>query len=1076
MQRGIAVPLLLLALCLAPFANASTPNHIDPPFVPSTSDVGTTPAGDLDPNAVVTAMVQLAEAPGANVRSAASARLRIDSAQRKLVPQLESRGARVLFRTQLAYNGIAVSAPVRQLDSLRALAGVANVSVITPKSQTETRIPDLIASSLIQAAPDAANGSGVRVGLIDSGVDYTHADFGGLGTVAAYAANLRDIVEPGSFPTAKVLGGYDFAGDGYDASGVVGSATPAADADPLDCLGRGTHIAGLIAGEGVTDLGATFGGPYLATNNYTNFLVPPGVAPQASLYALKVFGCDAAGTTTLTTQAIEWALDPNRDGDPSDHLDAVLIALSTPFGSSDDPDAQAVEQAVRLGMTVVSAAGDGDGSFFSVNSYGSATGAIAVGASVGSPQPLHSTGAPYADPACYRAGDLAAWFMSHNSAQFTNRSATCTYEVGIAAYRKFDNVIDHQQLFDFKEATLKPGESTTLEVGLPDCSTQLDIFRGTVIYSLDGQRYADRLFEARHFDDTTFCPPSSAPSYGLPETTSRGIQRGDNGLKPDLVAPSINLRSAGFGSGSAAATQSASWVGAAQVVGAVALERQAHPEWSPAQIKAALMNSAVPVLMDDRTPYPPSLAGAGQLNVSRLPTLDVLASSGTNTVALSYGTPWLAEPWTSQQTLHIENTSATAKRFTLSTEATAANEPGVTLDVPATVDVPAHAGVDVPVTMHIDPAALDFKPDAATATTVKGTVERPRFYLAEHSGYVKLESANSDPLRVPFLVMPQSASEAAASGPLAVPGAATQFTLPLQNTGARASTILASAPNPQAAAASAFELIGTSGERSDLVGSQRGSDLHYLGVTSNLASSSTGLPSVLYVGLASYGAWSTPNELQFRILLDTNLDDKADYALVNSSLPDSKGQPSDSFRFGLYTVQSDGRLGTYAGESLWNTLPPITTSPYVDVAPFSSSVVFAALGVQSLHLPSGQTTMNLRVESRSRQAAGFTSVVDQLPDSGWIRYDVAKPGILPLASRGIFNGRPIFLDASTEVVSGAVYPANVVGRGGTKLLVLHHHNQQSTQAQVVDVRIASPVPSAAQPGSYQVFIPTVKNR
>lgn len=1077
MRPGIAIPILLFVLGLAPLAQAGPPQPVDPPFITSSQEVGGRPAGDLDPNTVVTAMVQLGDMPATNTTAALSSRARIDAAQRKLVPQLEQRGAQVLFRTQLAYNGIAVRASVRELSALREVPGVAGVQIVTPKSQIEARIPGLISSSLTQAAPEGSDGAGVRIGVIDSGIDYTHADFGGLGSAAAYDANDRTTVEPGSFPTAKVSGGYDFAGDNYDASGSVGAPTPAADADPLDCSGRGTHIAGLIAGSGVTGAGATFGGPYAPTNDYASFRVPPGVAPNASLYALKVFGCDPTSTTTLTIQAIEWALDPNHDGDPSDHLDAVLIALSTPFGGSDDPDAVAVGQAVRLGMTVVSAAGDGDGSFFSVNSFGAASEAIAVGASVGSPQPLNSASESYVDPACYKNGDLAAWYVAQDAAQFSNRSNNCTLQVGIASYRKFDEVIDHQQIFDWREATLEPGQSIRLEVKLPDCATQVDIFRGPAIYSLDGRRYAARLFEARHLDGNRYCPPSTAPVFGLPNTTARGIQRGDGLLKPDLVAPSVNIRSAGFATGFDGASQSASWVGAAQVVGAVALERQLHPGWSPAQIKAALMNTAATVLMDDLTPYPPSLAGAGQLDLSRLPTQQILAHSAENSAALSYGAPRVAGLWSSQQSLRIENTGDTARQFSLSTVATAASEPGVTLSIPtATLGVPAHGSIDVPVVVTVDPAALDFSADAATEKTVKsGEIERPRYFLAEHSGYIKLESAGTQPLTVPFILMPQSAAQAKASGPVALPGTATTFTLPLQNSGARSSTTLTSSPNSQAAAVSAFELIGTSGERGNLPQTLRGADLRYLGVTSNLATSAADLPGVLFVGLASHGAWSTPNEVQFRILFDTNLDGVADYALVNSSLRDANGRETDSFRFGLYTVQSDGQLGNYLGESLWNTLSPITAAPYVDVAPFSSSGAFAALGVRSLNLPAGQTVLNMRVETRARQAAGFTSVVDQLPDSGWIRYDLAKPAVLPLANRGVFNGRPLFLDATNETISGAVYPANIVARGA-KLLLLHHHNTQATQAEVVDVRIATPVPAAAQPGSYRVYIPAISNR
>ena len=53
--------------------------------------------------------------------------------------------------------------------------------------------------------------------------------------------------------------------------------------------------------------------------------VGPGMAPAATLYGLKVFGCE--GSTDCVLPALDWALDPNGDGDFSDHLDIVNLSL-----------------------------------------------------------------------------------------------------------------------------------------------------------------------------------------------------------------------------------------------------------------------------------------------------------------------------------------------------------------------------------------------------------------------------------------------------------------------------------------------------------------------------------------------------------------------------------------------------------------------------------------------------------------------------------------------------------------------------------------------------------------------------
>jgi hypothetical protein len=85
--------------------------------------------------------------------------------------------------------------------------------------------------------------------------------------------------------------------------------TPAPDPDPLECIqpdahaGRGTKAAGLAAGFGVAANGTPYHGPYGPGVDLSTLRVAPGVAPEAQLYALKVFGCH--GSTALLTQAIE---------------------------------------------------------------------------------------------------------------------------------------------------------------------------------------------------------------------------------------------------------------------------------------------------------------------------------------------------------------------------------------------------------------------------------------------------------------------------------------------------------------------------------------------------------------------------------------------------------------------------------------------------------------------------------------------------------------------------------------------------------------------------------------------------
>jgi PKD repeat protein len=94
-------------------------------------------------------------------------------------------------------------------------------------------------------------GAGVKVAVIDSGIDYTHPDL-----------------------NANYAGGYDYANS---------------DADPMDDHGHGTHVAGTIAAE-----------------DDSSGVV--GVAPQAYLYALKVLTASGSGSYSDVVAALEWAI------------------------------------------------------------------------------------------------------------------------------------------------------------------------------------------------------------------------------------------------------------------------------------------------------------------------------------------------------------------------------------------------------------------------------------------------------------------------------------------------------------------------------------------------------------------------------------------------------------------------------------------------------------------------------------------------------------------------------------------------------------------------------------------------
>ena len=166
-----------------------------------------------------------------------------------------------------------------------------------------------------------------------------------------------------STPT-KFLGGYDFAGPLYDADGEEpGSTTDRrptptrSTPPPTATAGTAATSPGTAAGYGVhAPTATTFDGDYATLTDISDWQIGPGTAPEAGIYALKVFG-DVGGSTGLVITALEWAADPNGDGDLSDHLDIINMSLGSDSSPADDPENLFVDALAELGVLSVTSVG-----------------------------------------------------------------------------------------------------------------------------------------------------------------------------------------------------------------------------------------------------------------------------------------------------------------------------------------------------------------------------------------------------------------------------------------------------------------------------------------------------------------------------------------------------------------------------------------------------------------------------------------------------------------------------------------------------------------------------------------------
>lgn len=117
-------------------------------------------------------------------------------------------------------------------------------------------------------------GSGIKIAIVDTGIDYFHPDLGGC-----FGAGC------------KVGFGYDLVGDAY-----TGENEPMPDPDPYDnCGGHGTHVAGIIA----------------ASSDEQDYFT--GVAPNVTLGAYRVMGCAGGVSDDVLIQAFAMAYESGAD-------------------------------------------------------------------------------------------------------------------------------------------------------------------------------------------------------------------------------------------------------------------------------------------------------------------------------------------------------------------------------------------------------------------------------------------------------------------------------------------------------------------------------------------------------------------------------------------------------------------------------------------------------------------------------------------------------------------------------------------------------------------------------------------
>ncbi|HKW96822.1 MAG TPA: S8 family serine peptidase [Bryobacteraceae bacterium] len=623
---------------------------------------------------------------------AAEPDLRIQAAQRSVTDDLVRRNVRVTGSARVLLNAVFVRTTSDRVKDLRSIPGVTRVVYLPPAHRKLDKAAGLVNASAGWSAVGGVQqaGAGVKIGILDTGIDQTHPAFQDASLTAPAGFPKGDP----NYTNHKVIVARSYVAM-LPFEQILAADSRPDDNSPRDRSGHGTAIAMIAAGEKVTAPLATI----------------QGIAPKAFLGNYKIFGSPGVNDTTtfpVIVKALEDAIADGMDivalpvGDPAlygplqtDPSCAANPPQTQPLGIPSDAcdvRAQAVENAVKLKVTVVVPAGnDADTgvnypALSSIDTPGTAPSAITVGATTnahvfyesvivpmknaptrrfnalfGDGQQLSSAlSAPLRDVSLLGNDGFACAALKANSlagAIALIQRGTCAFadKVTNAANAGAVGAIIVQT-----SGNQTPFSPTGLTLaGIP--AVMVGSSDGAALQTIAKSNPQQQVT----LDPTPFAVDAAADA--IAEFSSRGPAILTGAIKPDLVAPGADLYTAGQSydpngdlyspSGYTSAQGTSFAVGLA--AGAAALVKQAHPNFTPGQIKSALVNTASGNVTDNGATARIVAAGAGKLNVGAAVTTPVTVEPAT----LSFGALDQTVKFPLAMTLTLTNVTASSMRF-----------------------------------------------------------------------------------------------------------------------------------------------------------------------------------------------------------------------------------------------------------------------------------------------------------------------------------------------------------------------------------------------------------------------------
>ncbi len=595
---------------------------------------------------------------------------------------------KLIFTYKFTVNALALSVPYELYDQIEQIGTVAKIQEETLFSRPLLPPSSKLIQKAVNLKEDAAfnttsathigadkvhselgiKGKGIKVGILDTGVDFTHKMLGGNGSVEDYESIDRDKATP-FFPNAKVVGGYDFAGTNYSPGSVFKDwRIPRPDANPLDDGGHGTHVAGTVAGIGD------------GINTYD------GVAPEADIYALKVFGNGGGTSDTVVIAAMEWAMDPNGDMDIEDRLDVINLSLGGSYGKPYILYSLAVKNIAKAGMMAVISAGNSGATPFIVGAPGTSEDALSVGASVdgmdknwkfetvtflpegGEAYNIERVSGAFTTPIpettvvgkLVYVGDAAADFDQETIDRLAGNVALI--DRGAVSFVEKLNRVEKAGATGAVVANNQPGDAFVMggegSADIPGVMISLD--QGAQIKeTLDSGKSVTITFNSQEF----IKKPELVDT--LTGFSSQGPRSEDALLKPEIAAPGFRIISASMGSGEKGVALNGTSMSAPHMAGVMALAREKFPNYSIAQLKATVMNTANIMTDEEKSQYTITLQGAGLVQTYKALTTKTLVLPAS----LSLGSFQLQKRKTVRKSITVFNNDEVEKTFRIHMDA-----------------------------------------------------------------------------------------------------------------------------------------------------------------------------------------------------------------------------------------------------------------------------------------------------------------------------------------------------------------------------------------------------------------------